>query len=70
MPSLPITRTTQPRPRVADPDLGFGRVFTDHMLVIAEGRVGDWTQRLFDTLTGIQYGKMEDPFGWTLPVSA
>jgi branched-chain amino acid aminotransferase len=45
-------------------------VFQGESLVIAEGRVGDWTQRLFDTLTGIQYGKMEDPFGWTLPVSA
>jgi branched-chain amino acid aminotransferase len=44
-------------------------VFQGKSLVIAEGRVGDWTQRLFDTLTGIQYGKVEDPFGWTLPVS-
>jgi hypothetical protein len=25
--------------------------------------------RLFDTLTGIQCGKMEDPLGWTVPVS-
>ncbi len=45
-------------------------VFQGESLVIADGRVGDWTQRLFDTLTGIQYGKMEDPFGWTLPVPA
>ena len=45
-------------------------VFQGESLVIAEGRVGDWTQRLFDTLTGIQYGKVEDPFGWTLSVSA
>jgi branched-chain amino acid aminotransferase len=44
-------------------------VFQGKSLIINQGRVGDWTQRLFDTLTGIQYGKMEDPFGWTLPVS-
>jgi len=44
-------------------------VFRGKSLSIAQGRVGDWTQRLFDTLTGIQYGKMEDPFGWTVPVS-
>jgi branched-chain amino acid aminotransferase len=44
-------------------------VFRGKSLSIAQGRVGDWTQRLFDTLTGIQYGKMEDPFAWTVPVS-
>jgi branched-chain amino acid aminotransferase len=43
--------------------------FQGKSLIIARGQVGDWTQRLFDTLTGIQYGKMEDPFGWTVPVS-
>ncbi len=36
--TLRITKTTQPRPRMADPDLGFGQVFTDHMLVM------DYTQ--------------------------
>jgi branched-chain amino acid aminotransferase len=45
-------------------------VFQGKSLVINQGRIGDWTQRLFDTLTGIQYGKMEDPFGWTVPVSS
>jgi branched-chain amino acid aminotransferase len=43
--------------------------FQGKSLVISQGRVGEWTQRLFDTLTGIQYGKLEDPFGWTVPVS-
>lgn len=28
-----------------------------------------WTQWFFERLTGIQYGKMEDPFGWAIPVS-
>lgn len=44
-------------------------VFQGKSLIINQGRIGDWTQRLFETLTGIQYGKMEDPFGWTVPVS-
>lgn len=44
-------------------------VFQGQSLIINQGRVGEWTQRLFETLTGIQYGKMEDPFGWTTPVS-
>lgn len=44
-------------------------VFQEKSLIIAQGRVGDWTQRLFDTLTGIQYGKMEDRFDWTVPVT-
>jgi len=44
-------------------------VFQGRSLIINQGRIGDWTQRLFETLTGIQYGKMEDPFGWTMPVS-
>jgi len=45
-------------------------VFQGKSLTINQGRVGDWTRRLFETLTGIQYGKMEDPFGWTVPISA
>jgi branched-chain amino acid aminotransferase len=42
--------------------------FAERSLVINQGRVGEWTQRLFETLTGIQYGKIEDPFGWTVPI--
>ena len=26
------------------------------------------TQKLYDTLTGIQWGKIEDPFGWRIEV--
>ena len=32
------------------------------------GKIGQVTQHLYDTLTGIQWGKIADPFGWTLPV--
>jgi branched-chain amino acid aminotransferase len=30
--------------------------------------IGSLTQKLYDTLTGIQYGKIEDTFGWTVKV--
>lgn len=33
-------------------------------LVINQGKTGEVAKRLYDTLTGIQYGKVEDPFGW------
>ena len=32
------------------------------------GKIGEVTQHLYDTLTGIQWGKLEDTFGWTYPV--
>ena len=32
------------------------------------GKIGDVTQNLYDTLTGIQWGKIADTFGWTQPV--
>lgn len=30
------------------------------------GRIGELTQKLYDQLTGIQWGKLEDPFGWIM----
>lgn len=36
----------------------------DEILTINNGQIGEVTQMLYDTLTGIQYGTMEDPFGW------
>jgi branched-chain amino acid aminotransferase len=32
--------------------------------VIGGGKIGEVTQRLYDTLTGIQWGKTPDGFGW------
>lgn len=37
-------------------------------LVIQDGKTGELSRKLFDTLTGIQYGKLEDTFGWTMQV--
>ena len=33
---------------------------------VSEGKIGEITQHLYDTLTGIQWGKIEDTFGWTV----
>jgi branched-chain amino acid aminotransferase len=40
----------------------------DKIMNINEGKIGFISQRLYDTLTGIQWGKIEDPFGWTVEV--
>ena len=32
---------------------------------VNNGEIGETTQYLYDTLTGIQWGKIEDTFGWT-----
>ncbi len=38
--------------------------YQDEMHQIGDGGVGSLTRKLYDTLTGIQYGRIEDPFGW------
>ncbi len=38
--------------------------YKDDCLTVDNGKVGALTQKLYDTLTGIQYGKIADPFGW------
>ena len=35
---------------------------------VNEGKIGAVTQHLYDTLTGIQWGKKEDTFGWVYPL--
>ncbi|UOE96156.1 branched-chain amino acid aminotransferase [Alkalihalobacillus sp. LMS39] len=34
-------------------------------MVINEGKTGEISKKLYDTLTGIQKGEIKDPFGWT-----
>lgn len=34
------------------------------------GRIGALSQKLYDELTGIQWGTRPDPFGWTCKVEA
>lgn len=35
---------------------------------INDGKIGPVTQKLYDTMTGIQWGKLPDTKGWTVPV--
>ena len=43
-------------------------VIGDETYVINNNEIGAVTQELYDTLTGIQWGKIEDTFGWVYPV--
>lgn len=38
--------------------------YKDEVLQLTGGQVGEITQKLYDTLTGIQTGKLKDEFGW------
>jgi branched-chain amino acid aminotransferase len=37
----------------------------DMKMTINNGEIGTVAQKLYDTLTGIQWGKIADEFGWT-----
>lgn len=41
----------------------------DREISISGGQIGKLTQNFYDTLTGIQYGEREDPFGWVVKIS-
>jgi len=38
----------------------------DEKVIISGNQIGEVTQKLYDTLTGIQWGTVEDPFGWIM----
>lgn len=38
------------------------------IITVNDGEMGPLTAKLYETLTGIQWGKIEDPFGWTREV--
>src|SRR5690625_508047 len=40
----------------------------DKNFIINNGQTGDIAKRLYDTLTGIQYGNIEDPFDWIVQI--
>ncbi|MCM3632564.1 MULTISPECIES: branched-chain amino acid aminotransferase [Paenibacillus] len=37
--------------------------------VINEGKTGELSAKIYDTITGIQKGKVEDPFGWLVALN-
>lgn len=45
-----------------------GFTYKTQKVTINNNQIGTFTQKLYDNLTGIQWGKQEDPFGWTVPV--
>lgn len=42
--------------------------YEDNVMKIGDGSIGELTQKLYDELTGIQWGKREDPYGWRVTV--
>ena len=43
-------------------------IYGEDEYVIGNGGIGELTQKLYDNLTGIQWGRIPDPFGWTVVV--
>lgn len=42
--------------------------FEDHVMQVSDGGIGKLSQRIYDTITGIQLGDIEDTFNWTVEV--
>ena len=42
--------------------------YVDEVMTINGGQIGELSQKLYDTITGIQTGKLEDPRGWRVTV--
>ena len=43
-------------------------VFLTASLSMLEFQIGPVTRKLYDTITGIQWGRVADPYGWVIPV--
>ena len=42
--------------------------YKDDVITINDMKTGELTQKLYDTLTGIQWGRLPDKYGWTVEV--
>jgi branched-chain amino acid aminotransferase len=42
--------------------------YKDDVMVIGDNKIGPVSQKLYDTVTGIQLGNLEDTFGWRVEV--
>ena len=42
--------------------------FEEDRMSVGGGRIGELTQKLYDSITGIQLGKAEGPKGWVVEV--
>ena len=45
-----------------------GHRYRGEIVTVSDFKTGELTQKLYDFLTGIQWGKIEDPYGWTVEV--
>lgn len=43
-------------------------LWKNEKMVVNNGEIGPLSQKLYDTLTGIQNGTKEDPFGWSVQI--
>ena len=39
--------------------------YNNKIMVVNNNQIGELSQKLYDNLTGIQWGKLKDTFGWT-----
>jgi branched-chain amino acid aminotransferase len=44
--------------------------YGDLKMVVNNNKIGKISQKLYDTITGIQYGSIEDSFGWNVKIDA
>ena len=42
--------------------------YRGEIVTVSDFKTGELTQKLYDFLTGIQWGKIKDPYGWTVEV--
>ncbi len=42
--------------------------YKDEKITVNDGKIGELTQKLYDELTGIQWGKKEDKYNWTVDI--
>ena len=42
--------------------------YKDDVMLISGGEIGELSQKIYDTVTGIQLGKIADPFGWRVVI--
>ena len=43
--------------------------YKDEVFTIGDGSIGEFSQKLYDFITGVQTGKVEDEFGWRVKVN-
>lgn len=44
--------------------------YKDDVVIINDGKTGDLTHKLYNTLTDIQWGRSEDTYGWTMDIDS